>query len=439
MRRSRRMDGRTGTLGAPTAPLALGDEATAGLRAAWRAAWTSRLVVAACALLGLAVLGEAPGWGAYDPARLTAPFGSVGDILVAPFARWDSVWFLAIARDGYAPEAARSAFFPLYPAAAAIVGAPLSSALLGGLLVSWGALLAGLAVVHRLATRDLGERYAGPAVMFLAVFPASFFLSAVYSESLFLALSAGTFLAARRGAWAWAGTLGALAAATRSTGVLLVVPIVLLALYGPRDDRPGAAAARGGRRRWRPRFAPGPELAWAALVPLGLGAYLGYLALAGLDPLGPFRAQQAWLRELTVPFGGVWEGLRAGWEGAGTLAGGGTFAWEAGGGDPLQTGALDLLLVAFLVAALLAGVAALRRLPPAYGAWAAVSLAVPLSLPVAAQPLMSLPRFMAVCFPLHLAVARWAVDRGAVRPALVASGLGLAGLSALWGTWTFLA
>lgn len=434
------MDGRTGTLRAPPALLALGDETAAGLRAAWRAAWTSRLVVVACALLGLALLGAAPGWEAYDPAQLTAPFGDAGDVLVAPFARWDSVWFLAIARDGYAPEAARSAFFPLYPAAAAIVGAPLSSALLGGLVVSWTALLAGLAVVHRLATRDLGARYAGPAVTLLAFFPASFFLSAVYSESLFLALSAGTFLAARRGAWAWAGAIGGLAAATRSTGVLLVVPIVLLALYGPRDDRPGPARAPAtGRGRWRPRFAPGPELAWAALMPLGLGAYLGYLALAGLDPFGPFRAQQAWLRELTLPFGGAWDGLRAAWAGVGTLAGGGAFDWQAGGGGPLQAGALDVLLAVFLVAAVLAGAGALRRLPPAYGAWAAVSLAVPLSMPVAAQPLMSLPRFMAVCFPLHLALARWAVDRGVVRPTLVVSGAGLAGLSAVWGTWTFLA
>lgn len=433
------MESGSGTLGA-AAPLAFGAEAAAGLRAAWRAAWTSRLVVVAAALAGLALLGQAPGWGDYDPARLTQPFGGIADVLVAPFARWDSVWFLDIAGGGYAPEPARAAFFPLYPAAAAIAGAPLGSSLLGGLAVSWASLLAGLAAVHRLAARDLGERYAGPAVMAVAWFPSSLFLSAVYSESLFLALSAGTFLAARRGAWAWAGALGALAAATRSTGVLLVLPILLIALYGPRDDRPAAGEARVAPAPWwRPRHAPGRELAWTALVPLGLGAYLAYLGLSGLDPLEPFRAQQAWLREVSVPLAGVWDGLRAGWEGAVRLADGGTMVWRAGGGDPLQDAALDVLLAAFLLGGLACAAAALRRLPPAYGAWAVLSLAVPLSAPVAAQPLMSLPRFMAVCFPLQMAFAAWALDRRILRGALVASGAGLACLAVVWGSWTFFA
>lgn len=419
-------------------PLGLGAEAAVGLRAAWRAAWGSRVVVVVAALAGLALLGRAPGWGDYDPARLTQPFGGVANVLVAPFARWDSVWFLTIARDGYESDPTRSAFFPLYPAAAALAGAPFGSALLGGLAVSWASLLAGLAAVHRLAARDLGERYAAPAVMAIAWFPSSLFLSAVYSESLFLALSAGAFLAARRGAWAWAGVLGALCAATRSTGVLLVVPIALLALYGPRDDRLG----EGGREDvpwWRPRHAPGRELAWAALVPLGLGAYLGYLALSGLDPLEPFRAQQAWLREVSVPMAGVWEGLHAGWDGVVRLAGGGVLAWHAGGGNPLQDAALNVVLAAFLVVALAGAAGVFRRLPAAYGAWAALSLAVPLSAPVAVQPLMSLPRFMAVCFPLQLALAAWAVDRGVARGALVASGAGLVCASVVWGTWTFLA
>jgi len=419
-------------------PLGLGAEAAAGLRAAWRATWSSRVIVVVAALTGLALLGEAPGWGDYDPARLTQPFGGVANVLVAPFARWDSVWFLAIARDGYAADGTRAAFFPLYPAAAALAGAPFGSALLGGLAVSWASLLAGLAAVHRLAARDLGERYAAPAVMAIAWFPSSLFLSAVYSESLFLALSAGAFLAARRGAWAWAGTLGALCAATRSTGVLLVVPIALLVLYGPRDDRPGERRPPGAPW-WRPCHAPGRELAWAGLVPLGLGAYLGYLALSGLDPLEPFRAQQAWLREVSVPLAGVWEGIHSGWDGVVRLAGGGPLIWRAGGGSPLQDAALNVVLAAFLLVALAGAGGVFRRLPAAYGAWASLSLAVPLSAPVAVQPLMSLPRFMAVCFPLQLALAAWAVDRGVARRALVASGIGLACLSAVWGTWTFLA
>ena len=63
--------------------------------------------------------GRRPGTQAFDPANLTAPFGYFGNLLAAPFARWDSVWYLAIAQGGYDHEATRTAFFPLYPLAAA--------------------------------------------------------------------------------------------------------------------------------------------------------------------------------------------------------------------------------------------------------------------------------------------------------------------------------
>jgi hypothetical protein len=45
-------------------------------------------------------------------------------------------------------------------------------------------------------------------------------------------------------------------------------------------------------------------------------------------------------------------------------------------------------------------------------AYAAVSLALPLSVPASDAPLMSLPRFMLVAFPLWIALALWAVVRG---------------------------
>ena len=57
--------------------------------------------------------------------------------------------------------------------------------------------------------------------MLTAFAPMAFFFSAVYSESLYLALSVGLFLCARNGRWMWVGVLGALAGATRSTGLVL--------------------------------------------------------------------------------------------------------------------------------------------------------------------------------------------------------------------------
>ncbi|MDP9384640.1 MAG: hypothetical protein M3P50_05315 [Actinomycetota bacterium] len=80
---------------------------------------------------------------------------------------------------------------------------------------------------------------------------------------------------------------------------------------------------------------------------------------------------------------------------------------------------------------------ALRRLPLAYGAWAVVALAAPLSHPVGAQPLMSLGRFVLVLFRLQLWLAAVLVDRGATGRGLAVCGGLLAVPSAQFADWEF--
>src|SRR6202042_2086181 len=75
----------------------------------------------------------------------------------------------------------------------------------------------------------------------------------------------------------------------------------------------------------------------------------------------------------------------------------------------------NLLLLAFLGAALVAIAGVLRRLPLAYGAYVVVALALPLSYPVTAQPLMSLPRFLVVLFPLSMWAGAFLAERPRAR------------------------
>ena len=178
-----------------------------------------------------------------------------------------------------------------------------------------------LMLLHRLVSLELDSELARVTVMLVAFCPMAYFFSAVYSESLFLALSVGCILQARMGRWAWAGVLGAIGAASRNSGVMLIVPIVLLFLYGPRADRPpsgvgGAADRFAGWRRVLPRYPVTPAIAWAGLVPLGLGAYIGWLALKTGHGLAPFHAQQVWFRHFAGPFGGRLDRSRGG---AGTV------------------------------------------------------------------------------------------------------------------------
>jgi len=414
----------------------------------WRPVWASRLLVWAAGVAGVLVwprLVPADVWRDFDPNRLTAPFGPVGDLLVAPAARWDSAWYLAIAAGGYGDDPARTAFFPLYPLLVRALGGPadalgagVGAYLVAGVLVSLVALLVGLWAVHRLAALDLGNADARLTVALVALSPTAFAFSAVYSESLFLALSAGALYAGRLGRWRWAGALAALASATRSTGVLLVVPLALLYLYGPRADR---ASAPPGRSRLRPRHAVRPDAAWLALAPAGLGAYLAYLALTTGDPTAPFRVGRLWYRHFAGPFGGVWDGAVAAVAGARQLASGSRahVYFAPAGGDPFFVALHNLGDFVFLVFAAVGITGALRRLPIAYGAWGVCALAIPLSFPVGPEPLASLPRYLAVVFPVHMWLAGWAGRRRLAAPVVIASAVALAALTAGFAAWWWVA
>lgn len=403
--------------------------ADAALADAWRALWISRLLVWAAAIVAVLLFGLSDRAADFDPAGLTTPFGATGDVLAAPLGRWDSVWFLQIAADGYG-DGARTAFFPLYPLLVRVAGAPFGSGLIGGALLSTLLLGVALVLLHRLVSLDHDRAVARNAVLVTALFPMSFFFSAVYSESLFLALSIGAVYAARRHVWAWAGLLGMLAAMTRSAGVLLLVPLAMIYLWDVA--RPSLATRRPLR----------PDALWLALVPLGLASYCGLLALGGHDPLAPFRAQEVWFRSFAGPFVGVWDGLEAAWQGARQLLSGGRepVYFTAAGGDPFVAARHNIELFAWLAPALAATAGVLRRLPAAYGAYVVAALALPLSYPVAPQPLMSLPRFVAVLFPLAIWLALWMTGRRLrERLVLAVFAVALVVYTGIFATWHWVA
>lgn len=429
------------------------DERANALRDTWRALWVSRLLVWAAGVGAAAWFGVLKR-DVFDPAGVTSGFGRLGDLLVAPAARWDAVWYLVIAHYGYHPElgvftAGRAAFFPLYPLALRGVAETGIPAVLAGISISTAAFAAALYGIHRLteleaprlAARTRREEVARWALLATAFAPMAFFFSAVYSESLYLALSIGVFWCARKGRWGWAGALGALASATRSAGVVLLVPVAILYLYGPREDRspdfPIQRRLAGIRYRLR------GDALWLAALPLGVVAYAAYFALAGGDPMQPFHAQEVWSRQFAGPYVAVWDGARAAFDGARQLLSMQRhhIYFSLAGGDPFVAAEHNLVLFAFLGAALAALVGVVRRLPAAYGAYVLAALALPLSYPVAAQPLMSLPRFLVVLFPLFMWFGAFLAQR---RPAtrivvLAASSLLLVFFTAQFATWHWVA
>jgi hypothetical protein len=413
------------------------------MRVAWQALWTSRSVVLFSGVLAVLSFGRATAWQRFDPSRLTAPFGYFGNLLAAPFARWDSVWYLAIAHGGYDHEPARTAFFPLYPLILRGLGVVIGSDLAAGVVISLLAFAVSLVLLYRLVALELDDEVARLAVMLIAFCPMAYFFSAVYSESLFLALSLGCIWQARMGRWPSAGLLGALAAAERNSGVTLAVPIALLFLYGPRADRAPAIlpAAASRLRRLLPRYRPTRSLAWVLLVPAGLAAYVLLLASSMGNGLAPFHVEEVWFRHFAGPFGGVWDGAVAAWDGLRQLLHGPAppIYFAKAGGDPLVVAGQNLMLFGFLVVGTVALVGAFRRLPVAYGAYALVALALPLSYPVTPQPLMSLPRYEVVLFPLFMWSAWWLRRRDLTTPAVAALAVLLGLFTAEFATWRFVA
>jgi hypothetical protein len=230
----------------------------AAVRDSRRALWRSRALVWLAGSGTLLAFGFGPVRHAFNPPGLTRGFGWLGDLLAGPAARWDASWYLVIAHYGYRPDlgaftSSRTAFFPLYPLGLRAVSWFGIPPVLAGVLISLLALALALYGIHRLTTlelsgarRTLADRraiarprsgeVARLAVLVTAFAPMAFYFSAVYSESLYLALSVGLFWSARHGRWAAVGALGALAGATRSAGLVLALPALILYLYGPRED-----------------------------------------------------------------------------------------------------------------------------------------------------------------------------------------------------------
>ena len=151
--------------------------------------------------------------------------------------------------------------------------------------------------------------------------------------------------------------------------------------------------------------------------------------------------QDAWSRELAVPLAGAWEGFVAAVDGVRQLASGSRTPvyFEQAAGDPFRIAAINVMLFATLVFAVVACVGALRRLPRPYGVWVGASLLLPLTFPVTPQPLMSLPRFVSVLFPVFMWLAVVCEERRSTDLVLAVSAVGLGLFTAQYATWHWIA
>lgn len=279
-------------------------------------------------------------------------------------SHWDGRWYLRIASEGYTLKS--TAFFPLYPMMIRLLGCAGIPPEWSGIIISNLCFLIACFLFYRLLKDDTDEETAARAVWYMAVFPTAFFFSAVYSESLYLALVLGAFYFARRAQWPVCALMGILASSTRNTGLLLVIPLSIIYLR----------AKDYNIRKLR------PDILYLALIPIGLAAYMVFLWKTFHNPLVFVAAQQFWNRSFSPPWTNIfltWRNINSNYFMARNL--------------------IDLCFTAIALVLTLMGA---KRLRIEYLAYLILGMLVPLFSKAPQAGLYSMPRFLLVLFPLYI-------------------------------------
>jgi hypothetical protein len=357
----------------------------------WRSAFLafcgSRGLILALLIFGSQLTFFGKGYGAVWDTEVVFKAGRVGPELARVAMAGDSWWYWSVAERGYdaGPRPAKDAnwgFFPLFPLAVRFLRITGNFAL-DGVLLSNAAFLGSLLLLGAVSIRSgLTPEEAERAQWYAAFFPTSYFLSLPLTESLFLLLSLAAFWCVLTARLPAAGGLGALAAATRIQGILLL-PVLLILAFEKRLSR--------------------LQMLWLALVPAGTAAFFLFLRWRTGDLLAYFHSQANWGHSAAWFGQPLWQFIRS----------------PAHLSEPWNFRALHFLCALLLIAA---GVALLRRREFGYAAYALLSVLLPLG----AGTLTSMARYAVVVFPLYFVLAR-AGARPAVDRTIIGTGALLLG------------
>lgn len=307
---------------------------------------------------------------------------------------WDGPHYLNLARYGYEASGERAVgivFYPLFPWLTRLTAqATGGDYLVAAFLVANLASVAAVVLFERLVRLDHDRETTQRAVWFFCIYPLSYFLHIGYTESLFVALALGAFLAARTGRWWLVGVLGALACLARVNGLILLPALALEVLGQYR---------RSKRLDW--------AWAWLGLIPFGFGGYLLLNRHVTGDPFAFVRVtREHWHKGLAAP----WDGIRA------MVT---SIVWR----PPIDVLTYVVQQTFFLIVSVCGAVAAWWCLRPSYAVWIALNLL----LITSTNFIYSLPRYTLIFFPLPILCALLA-RRPAWHNALTAASLLLMGL-----------
>lgn len=242
----------------------------------------TRLLVFAVALL-------APMFLAHGPA-----FNQLHDnYFLNAWTQYDAAAYLDIANNGYNDNfmsIGNYQWWPLLPMFInflAIIMHPVGA----GFLVANLAFLGSVYYLYKLLKDDIGRDTAYNTVLYMMIYPTTYFFSAIYSESLYLFFTVAAIYYAKKSNWKWAWGMGALSALTRIFGLFIVIPLGYLYLK-----------ERGWTLRHWKWSNLNKEMWWALLIPLALLMFMGQMyALTG-NPIMFVDHSGTSNRHMAMPF-----------------------------------------------------------------------------------------------------------------------------------------
>src|SRR6266550_4351130 len=207
---------------------------------------------------------------------------------------WDTLHYVEIAHNGYT-MLSNTVYFPLFPLLMHSVGFLLGGSTIAdyaaGLIIANSCFYGVLVLFYLLVSKDFGHAIAKYTLIYLAFAPYALFFFIAYTESLFLLLTLAVFLFLHHGKpldWWLAGLCGFLGALTRPTGIILIVPFLVLFIqrFGIRTG----AIPKGHTVNWAPTDGGKPLDAHTPrnLLPIGrdpIYRVRGWCALNAILPM----------------------------------------------------------------------------------------------------------------------------------------------------------
>lgn len=291
-------------------------------------------------------------------------FGGLNNFNLLSMANWDGRHFLEIAQQGYQNKI-QYAFFPLYPILINIISSISGISLLHSALLISVASAFGIIYFFLLFLKENNYKNSLNIVAVLLIFPTSFYLISVYSESLFLLFTILTFYLAGKKKFYQAAIFAALSSSVRVAGVAVILALIFVI--------------------FREKTSLKTKIEVILLSSLGLLAYCTFLYTQTGNPFYFLISELSWERGVTLPGRNILNTI--------------IYLTHFGIKPESFTLLSDLVFTVFGLGIAIRGFKNLKPSLVVY-TWTA------LLLPLVTSLLLSIPRFLIVVFPLFILIAQ---------------------------------